>query len=624
MFGVGNTVFKWLSRSAIIFVASFGVCALAHADSNQEFFRHLSKEEIALIASNAADGNIDAKFLYVLYLVGVNADADGDIKRLRAETVLAGHPVAEYTQCLLDALPPDQRAPSAEMCFRAALDGDANAQSFLGLGLSTGMFGLKEDAAAALGWYRMAAFQGDTTSLLTVGNQYSYGSGVEKDPQLAIHYWERAASQDSPEAFRQLGRAYALGQGVQADAEKAKTYFNRGSDLGDGPSQYFLGLLYRFSGDFRSAFVMQTIALKVVEPGEMRDGIVKERIALQALLTPEQIRNSTKIAKAWRKKSAKAAPFIGGTDFIKRLQKQLTKRGFNAGEEDGIAGGATRKAFRQYADVLRLPSAQFASPEVYYIAYRLNLYGVVKPPLPAMPAPVEASQELPSTPTLTAPNTPIQKTDVVSTGSGFVVDRNGHLVTNAHVAKGCTSIGIVDQQGNKIPAKTVKISDFSDLALIQSEGLRNREPVAFRGGDPIKLGESLVVFGFPLTGTLSDRGNLTVGNLAALSGLRDDPGMLQISAPVQPGNSGGPVLDSRGRLIGVVVAKLNAIAVANVTDDIPQNVNFAIKSSVLENFLQASSIEYQADVPSPKELPITDLAALAQHITVRVECYGPS
>jgi serine protease Do len=183
-------------------------------------------------------------------------------------------------------------------------------------------------------------------------------------------------------------------------------------------------------------------------------------------------------------------------------------------------------------------------------------------------------------------------------------------------------LGIIDQQGNKIAATTIKVSEFSDLALLHSDELKDSASVSFRGGEPVKLGESVVVFGFPLTGTLSDQGNLTVGNLAALSGLRDDPGMLQISAPVQPGNSGGPVLDSRGRLMGVVVAKLNAIAVANVTDDIPQNVNFAIKSSVLENFLQASAIEYETDGQATKELPITDLARLAQHVTVRIECHG--
>ena len=73
----------------------------------------------------------------------------------------------------------------------------------------------------------------------------------------------------------------------------------------------------------------------------------------------------------------------------------------------------------------------------------------------------------------------------------------------------------------------------------------------------------------------------------------DDARMIQISAPVQPGNSGGPLLDSSGRVIGVVNSKLNEIAYAKATGDLPQNVNFAIKANVAMNFLDAHSVPYE-------------------------------
>jgi TPR repeat protein len=389
----------------------------ALASSERDFYNRLSKEEIGIIASEAASGNVDAKYFFANYLGSVNPTGSAESQTLTAEAARAGHPSAEFDLCMTESLVQD-KPPSMTSCMRAALDGNPNAQAWMGLALSLGMFGLKEDASAALDWYRMAAFQGDTIALSTVGDRYSSGTGVQKDDALAIHYWERAASQDSTPALRQLGRAYALGWGVPVDLEKAKFYFTRASDFGDGLSQYCLGLLYRAAGNFQSAYVMQTLALKTVEAGETRDGVVKERIELQSMLLPEQVRKSAKIAKSWRKKIPKPAPFIGGTDSIKRLQKELNERGFGAGDEDGIAGSATINAYRQYADVLHIPNAPFDQPTIYYVAFRLNLYGKVQPSQPDIPAPVVASREVPTQPSSRASDKQPEKSDVVSTGSG--------------------------------------------------------------------------------------------------------------------------------------------------------------------------------------------------------------
>jgi S1-C subfamily serine protease len=94
----------------------------------------------------------------------------------------------------------------------------------------------------------------------------------------------------------------------------------------------------------------------------------------------------------------------------------------------------------------------------------------------------------------------------------------------------------------------------------------------------------LVSLGYPLSGLLSSDANVSVGNVSALAGLRDDSRYLQISAPVQPGNSGGPLLDASGHLVGIVTAKLDAVRLARFTGDIPQNVNFALKTEVARTF----------------------------------------
>jgi S1-C subfamily serine protease len=127
------------------------------------------------------------------------------------------------------------------------------------------------------------------------------------------------------------------------------------------------------------------------------------------------------------------------------------------------------------------------------------------------------------------------------------------------------------------------------------------------------------VYGFPLAGLLASGGNATIGNITALAGLANDSRFLQISAPVQPGNSGGPLLDRSGNVVGVVVAKLNALDIASVTGDIPQNVNFAIKASVAVAFLDAQHVDH-GDTEGGAVLTTPDVAERGKALTAQVIC----
>jgi serine protease Do len=144
----------------------------------------------------------------------------------------------------------------------------------------------------------------------------------------------------------------------------------------------------------------------------------------------------------------------------------------------------------------------------------------------------------------------------------------------------------------------------------------------------VQQGEDIVVYGFPLAGVLSSGGNVVTGNVTALAGLGDDSRFLQISAPVQPGNSGGPLLDRYGDVVGVVVAKLNALKIASATGDIPQNVNFAIKASVAMAFLDAQRVTMSTTPPlppgyegyKPVALSTPEIAERAQALSAQVIC----
>jgi serine protease Do len=156
----------------------------------------------------------------------------------------------------------------------------------------------------------------------------------------------------------------------------------------------------------------------------------------------------------------------------------------------------------------------------------------------------------------------------------------------------------------------------SDLALIATD---LSPPSTAKWRSSIRQGEDIIVYGFPLAGVLAAGGNVATGNVSALAGVANDERFLQISAPLQPGNSGGPLLDRSGNVVGIVVAKLDALKVASVIGDIPQNVNFAIKASVAAAFLEAHGVTHVESAATPA-LSTADLSDRAKGLTVQVVC----
>jgi S1-C subfamily serine protease len=203
-----------------------------------------------------------------------------------------------------------------------------------------------------------------------------------------------------------------------------------------------------------------------------------------------------------------------------------------------------------------------------------------------------------------------------SSGTGFFVTEEGHILTNSHVLRGCTRTTIISAGSVTTSGRVVANDSTNDLAILVSS-VKPAVVPAFRSS--ARLGENISVFGFPLTGILSSSGNYTTGSVTALTGLSDDSRMLQISAPVQQGNSGGPLIDKYGNVTGVVVSKLNALMFASVLKDIRQNVNFAIKANVATNFLISNGLRPN-ESPKTRELPPEATAELAKLFTVRILC----
>jgi hypothetical protein len=208
----------------------------------------------------------------------------------------------------------------------------------------------------------------------------------------------------------------------------------------------------------------------------------------------------------------------------------------------------------------------------------------------------------------------------IATGSGIVVAAGGEVLTNAHVVEACSSIKLAFGDGSTEPGELVARDQQNDLALLRIRRKFDPARVAvFREAPPLRPGDSIVVLGYPLSGVLASGPNLTVGNVSALAGLGDDTRYIQISAPVQPGNSGGPLVDTSGHLVGIVTAKLDALRVARAIGDVPQNVNFALKAQLAREFLDSKLISYKT-AQSTTRLAPADVGDIARPFTVYIAC----
>ena len=201
-------------------------------------------------------------------------------------------------------------------------------------------------------------------------------------------------------------------------------------------------------------------------------------------------------------------------------------------------------------------------------------------------------------------------------GTGFFVSGNGHIITNQHVISGCRTITI--SSAGKAQKASIVVDDVrNDVALLKTS--KGSSFAFIRGGRGIRQGDDIIAYGFPLSGILSSSAKVTKGTVNSLSGLGDDFRYMQISAPVQPGNSGGPLLDAGGNVVGIITAKINAAAIQKVTGDIPQNINFALKSSVIKDLLDANEVNYETRQFS-KEMETPDIVSLASKFTVQIQC----
>ena len=482
--------------------------------------------------------------------------------------------------------------------------GNSVAQFYLGLMYSKGQ-GVARDYAKAAKWYRHAATNGLAEAQYNLGLMYEKGRGVLQDYAEAAKWYLRAAEQNITQAQHNLAVMYTVGRGVPQDYGEAARWYRRAAGRGIARAQYNLGLMYENGQGVRRDLVRAHKWYNLAasrfsdEQKDLRARAVKSRNRVAARLTRAQRARAQRLARVWRPGTGNARSQEGsGHRRVAAVQRDLARLGYDPGPADGVTGPRTRAAIRAFQAVAGLPVDGRVSGKLER-AVRAALRRIGR-----------AAAESP---------TPRRQRKQVSTGSGFRVSAGGHILTNAHVVRGCTEVRVPPSPGTATRRVAVAAQDkASDLALLK--GPAGAPFARFRAGRGVRPGARVVVAGYPLRGVLAAGVNISAGTVAALAGPGNDRRLIQITAPVQPGNSGGPVLDAAGNVAGVVVAKLNAIRIARATGDIPQNVNFAVSAGTARAFLDSEEVAYET-APSGTARAPEDVAAAAKRFTVLVECW---
>lgn len=207
----------------------------------------------------------------------------------------------------------------------------------------------------------------------------------------------------------------------------------------------------------------------------------------------------------------------------------------------------------------------------------------------------------------------------ISSGSAFFVNSDGHLVSNYHVVEMCQYVG-ASIQGELLNVRVIASDITNDLVVGKVEGYSNNNFLSI-SLDGAFLGDNVIAAGFPLAGTLSENLKVTRGIVSSMSGLNNNYSEYQIDAAVQSGNSGGPLIDGSGNVVGVVVSQLNKYAMLQQDGTIPENVNFAVKSQNVGVFLNANSIKFTSR-NSNRNIGNREVASLAQDSTIMLLCYN--
>lgn len=460
---------------------------------------------------------------------------------------------------------------------KAAEQGLAIAQRNLANNYLVGL-GFETNYDEAAKWYRKAAEQGDVEAQISLGSMYFSGHGVPQDQAAAVKWYREAAEQGDLGARIDLGSMYFCGQGVTQDHAEAVKWYLKAAQQGDSYAQEMIGSAYE-NGD--------GVAQNYSEAGKwyLRSAQQGDLLAQNALAN--FFHNGTGVPK-------------NNIEEYKWLNLVSAQGG--SSENKGI-NELERKMAENCAHMRdSMVELGLITPEEVAEAQRLSSTFVPRKETPSSNQNYSVVADAP-----------------IASGTGFFITEDGYLISNYHVVKDSTTVRVVTSAGI-IGAKVIQTDAANDLALLKAEG--HFTPLPIVSSRSVSLGATVVAVGFPDPGLQGFSPKFAKGEVAALAGAADDARYFQISVPVQPGNSGGALVDERGNVVGIVSAKLDAAVALAASGALPENVNYAVKSSFLLSFLESvPDVSAKLKLPNTAGEKFPDLVKDAQAATMLVLVY---
>jgi TPR repeat protein len=412
---------------------------------------------------------------------------------------------------------------------------------------------------------RRYADRGDATAANNLGVLYANGNQVPQDFAEAKKWYEFANAHGNPAGAYNLAIAYQRGQGTAVDRQAALKWFREAADHDFAAAKFVLAMLYR-SGE--GVPKNESESTRLAKSAAVQGLPVAQGFMAAIYADGNGVSSDDSLTYQWA--SLAAAKLTGPPAMLANKMRDEAAKGLSPAE---------------------LTAAQAAT-------------AVWKPG-------IEPVSLLPAG---SGPRPPRLR----GSGSGFIVGKGGEIATDFHVVPACREIRLTDTTG-KFTATTQVIADdrANDLAILAGRGFGARLKIR---NSPAEIGESISSYGFPLGNLLSSGGNLTTGSVSGTTGMMGDVKSFQITAPVQSGSSGGPVVDESGAVVGIVAAKLNALTIAASTGDLAQNVNFAWRIGLMKTLMDQKGIAYEAAGKSASRSGI-DLAGLLQKATVKIACW---